>query len=309
MDKLRGAMGFSKKTNLAGWEAIAQREEAAAEFASSHPSPDAAPPSVAANARASVTAAASRAAGFFSSLASNLGRGSSSASAGSEQATELSTFNSSSSAAHHMIPDGDLDPNASLDDAGPAPAAKQGDEEDVSFLSAVSTRVSAVASSAAGSLSDQLPELSYPQRVAGFVLALTGAAAMFFLAVSLLPALLLGGAAKFAFAYAFGSLFLLAAPCFLTGLTKQVETTCAPGRRGLAAVYLGSLVLVLCACVTTPTVFILLPLLLVQGAASVWYLLSFTPCGTGGLTSMTTSLTTATFGAVLPRGIAGRIGL
>jgi hypothetical protein len=314
MDKFKSSIGLGKKTSLAGWEAVAQRDDLEAGFNTMQPAPDmspsasASPPALAPASAAQAVAA--RASSFFSSVASTLRLPSSASGPGT--VTEMTAMGPS--AAGHMLPPTPFSSSSSSTAAVPSAADGDADGDDGAgessgFLTSLSARTAAGAKGAMVSLSAALPDLSYPQRLAGFTLSLCAGGVMLFMCTTMLPGLFLGAAAKFAFAYAFANVFIGLAPCFLSGPVGQLESTFAEGRRVTALVYFASLTLLLFACMTAPTVFVVLPVLLVQVCALIWYVFSYLPCGTGGLNSVAGSFASATVGAALPRSVASVLGL
>lgn len=322
MEKFKGAIGLNKKTSLAGWEAVAQRDDldsVTGTLPSAHdPNPSTSSGAGAgAAASAKLSAAASRAGAMFSSFASSIRLPSAFTSASASADSPGSNGAGGAGGDTEMSVMGASARAHSADNLSSAPSkvvsAVDGDDADDAaasppFAAAAAARVTALLRSCLTSLSEALPDLTYPQRLAGFTLSLCAGGVMLFMCFSMLPGLFLGAAAKFAFAYVFANIFIGLAPCFINGPIGQLESAFADGRRTTALAYFASLALVVFACTALPTVFVVLPALMLQFAMLIWYTASYLPCA-GGVNSVMGSLASATVGAALPRGIASRIGM
>jgi hypothetical protein len=139
------------------------------------------------------------------------------------------------------------------------------------------------------------PELSYMQRLAGFALLFGAGALLLFYCVFMFPQIFLGGAAKFSMAYIMANIFLVSSSCFITSPTKQVAALFTEQRRWVSAAYFGSMIVTLWACLYVPSMFVVLPCLMFQIFSLVWYLFSYTPCGTSALNSVATSIISSSF--------------
>mmetsp|Transcript_1422 Transcript_1422/g.2028 ORF Transcript_1422/g.2028 Transcript_1422/m.2028 type:complete len:211 (-) Transcript_1422:202-834(-) len=82
---------------------------------------------------------------------------------------------------------------------------------------------------------DAFFEMSYMQRMAGFIMTLIAGLVMMGLASMYLPMVLIGMPQKFAFTYAISNLLLLTSSCFMVGPKKQIENM-MQSHRAFAAV-------------------------------------------------------------------------
>mmetsp|Transcript_12657 Transcript_12657/g.20274 ORF Transcript_12657/g.20274 Transcript_12657/m.20274 type:complete len:211 (+) Transcript_12657:54-686(+) len=82
---------------------------------------------------------------------------------------------------------------------------------------------------------DAFFEMSYMQRMAGFIMTLIAGLVMMGLASMYLPMVLIGMPQKFAFTYAVSNLLLLTSSCFMVGPKKQIENM-MQSHRAFAAV-------------------------------------------------------------------------
>uniref|UniRef100_A0A7S0GPF7 Vesicle transport protein n=1 Tax=Amorphochlora amoebiformis TaxID=1561963 RepID=A0A7S0GPF7_9EUKA len=87
---------------------------------------------------------------------------------------------------------------------------------------------------------DAFFEMSYMQRMAGFVMSLISGLVMMGLASMYLPMIFIGMPQKFAFTYALANLLLLTSSCFMVGPKKQIENMMQAHRAAAAIAWLAS---------------------------------------------------------------------
>jgi len=126
-------------------------------------------------------------------------------------------------------------------------------------------------------MESSLPALSLGQRIALFLMTLALGLIMGGLSFIYINLILVGRPEKFAFAYTMANLSLLTSSCFLVGPVSQLSSLFASHRFTAAMIYLGTLVLTLYCSWSIPSFFILVPLLVIQFGALIWYAASFVP--------------------------------
>mmetsp|Transcript_17478 Transcript_17478/g.37968 ORF Transcript_17478/g.37968 Transcript_17478/m.37968 type:complete len:231 (+) Transcript_17478:8-700(+) len=130
-------------------------------------------------------------------------------------------------------------------------------------------------------LQDEMNEylnLSYSQRLTLFAACFAGGVGMLFLAVLMLPMIVLRPA-KFALAFTFGNLLCLGSTAFLVGVRAQLSAMFHPVRWVAACLYCGGLCITLFACFYGGSLRYLLVLasIIVEVLAMIWYALSYIP--------------------------------
>lgn len=84
--------------------------------------------------------------------------------------------------------------------------------------------------------------------------------------------------AGFALLYSIGNVLAISGTCFLWGPKKQVTSMFETADRTIASgLYLGCLVGTILLCVLYPKWYLVLPMIIVQMLAGLWYTLSFFP--------------------------------
>ena len=132
--------------------------------------------------------------------------------------------------------------------------------------------------------------LSWPQRLAAFGLLLFGGVVFLALAVLYAPLIIAGRSSKFAVTYVFANVSLLASSCVLVGPRRQMASMFAAHRLYASIVYLGSMVGVMYSAWQIRTMWVIVPMLVCQFAALLWYALSYFPYGQKTVRVMTSFL-------------------
>jgi len=126
--------------------------------------------------------------------------------------------------------------------------------------------------------------LSLVQRLAIFALFLIAGAFMLMMAFFYLPSVIIGQTGKFALAYTLANIFILLSSCFLVGPSTQLASMFGKQRALVTIVYLSSLVGTLYAALEIRLFVVIVPMLIIQFGSLLWYVLSYLPYGTTGLT-------------------------
>jgi hypothetical protein len=121
--------------------------------------------------------------------------------------------------------------------------------------------------------------LDWTQRLILFSLSLFAGLLMLGLSFTFLPGILLGGSAKFALSYALSNVFLLFSSVFLVGIRSQFESMTSNNRTLISSVYLFSLLSVIYCSIAFQSMFLIVPLLIIQFLALLSYVLSYFPYG------------------------------
>eukprot|EP00924_Labyrinthula_sp_SR-Ha-C_P001636 snap_masked-scaffold_18-processed-gene-4.21-mRNA-1 protein AED:0.06 eAED:0.06 QI:0/-1/0/1/-1/1/1/0/203 len=120
------------------------------------------------------------------------------------------------------------------------------------------------------------PELSYSTRLTGFLACFSaGFLLSFFSSFNLMSGHLKG----FAFVYTTGNIVALFGSTFLVGPKRQYESLFDETRRESTAAYFLFLFLTIFTALKSFSVLIVMPLLLAQWCAGIWYTASFIPYG------------------------------
>mmetsp|Transcript_12380 Transcript_12380/g.15354 ORF Transcript_12380/g.15354 Transcript_12380/m.15354 type:complete len:184 (+) Transcript_12380:166-717(+) len=131
------------------------------------------------------------------------------------------------------------------------------------------------------------PTMSYQQRLHGFgICFLLGFLMSFLSSFSLMSGNLKG----FAFIYTTGNLIALAGSMFLVGPIRQIKSMCEKHRWIASTVYLGTLLLTLFFAMKGSSILIVMPFLLIQWSAGVWYCASYIPFARNAIQQCVNSL-------------------
>jgi len=122
------------------------------------------------------------------------------------------------------------------------------------------------------------------QRLAIFALFLIAGAFMLMMAFFYLPSVIIGQTGKFALAYTLANIFILLSSCFLVGPATQLSSMFGKQRALVTTVYLASLFGTLYAALQIRLFVVIVPTLIIQFGSLLWYVLSYLPYGTTGLT-------------------------
>ena len=124
-----------------------------------------------------------------------------------------------------------------------------------------------------------LPELSWEERVMGFLLCWAFGFALTLSSMINFPRLMLGNPAPFAWAYSIGNIVGIVSSSFLVGPQAQCEMMMAPVRLFASIVYLASIVLTMFSALVLEHAILTVLLMLVQFCALLWYCASYIPFG------------------------------
>mmetsp|Transcript_9026 Transcript_9026/g.20991 ORF Transcript_9026/g.20991 Transcript_9026/m.20991 type:complete len:250 (-) Transcript_9026:74-823(-) len=139
------------------------------------------------------------------------------------------------------------------------------------------------ASSMMDEVADYCPKMTYQQRITGFAISFTCGYLMTFMSFRLFIKLVEGNPAPFVFLYTSGNILSLMSSVFLSGPQRQFKSMFDDKRKMTSICYMISLGSSIVVCFlpipTGPRIGLLVLLLLVQMAASLWYTLSYIPYG------------------------------
>ncbi|XP_018897211.2 uncharacterized protein [Bemisia tabaci] len=133
---------------------------------------------------------------------------------------------------------------------------------------------------------DCCPTLSRLQRLIGFFVCLCIGGICFFVALMLIPVLLLK-ARKFALLFSLGSLFFLFSFSFLWGPLAHLQGLCARDRLPFSAAYVSTLLATLYGALWLQSAAFTVLMAVLQLIALVWFLFTAIPGGQSGLSFMT----------------------
>eukprot|EP00494_Astrolonche_serrata_P025710 UN25971 len=117
----------------------------------------------------------------------------------------------------------------------------------------------------------------------GFVIFIGAGGIFLGLAMFYMSALLLGSAYKFAFAYSVGNIFLIFSSAWLVGVKGQCSSMFSEDRRRWSVLYLLTLSATIYCSMNFPYVYVMIPIVIVQGIALTMYIFSNIPGGTSSL--------------------------
>eukprot|EP00483_Globobulimina_turgida_P001299 UN01301 len=100
-----------------------------------------------------------------------------------------------------------------------------------------------------------------------------------FLSTMFIPGLLIGAISKFAMCYFFANIFLLASTTFLVGIKEQFKHMFEKKRLPLSIIYIGTLTLSMASVFSHQSIFITMPLIIVQFISLIMYIISYMPGG------------------------------
>jgi hypothetical protein len=142
-----------------------------------------------------------------------------------------------------------------------------------------------------------LPSLALTrgQRLALFLMTLSFGVLLMIMAFMLyLPRIVLGSSYKFAMCIALGNIFLLMSPLPLAG-RRHLTLIFASGRLTAATAYFASLLLTLLVAFQLPSLFVVIPSLIVQVTCTIWYGLTFIPGGAAAISRLSSLLSSSLF--------------
>lgn len=121
--------------------------------------------------------------------------------------------------------------------------------------------------------------LGYTHRLAGFAMFLGfGLVCLAMCSVQVFQ-LVTGNSHKFALMYTLANVLLTCSTMFLVGPRRQLALMFKEHRAQASAAYLTSMALIIYICMWHATVVLVLPLLAVQLASLLWYVLTYLPWG------------------------------
>eukprot|EP00485_Elphidium_margaritaceum_P012481 CAMPEP_0202689868 /NCGR_PEP_ID=MMETSP1385-20130828/5047_1 /ASSEMBLY_ACC=CAM_ASM_000861 /TAXON_ID=933848 /ORGANISM="Elphidium margaritaceum" /LENGTH=189 /DNA_ID=CAMNT_0049345077 /DNA_START=47 /DNA_END=616 /DNA_ORIENTATION=+ len=122
-------------------------------------------------------------------------------------------------------------------------------------------------------------DLTYKQRITGFFMSAGTGLLFLFLSSFFVAGLLIGSVAKFAMCYFFANIFLLLSTTFLVGIREQCKHMFEKKRFPLTIIYIGTLTLAMASVFSHQSIFIAVPLIVVQFIALIMYIVSYMPGG------------------------------
>ncbi len=130
------------------------------------------------------------------------------------------------------------------------------------------------------SLSSAFPELTFKERLVGFIICLAFGFLISVSAFGALTELMLGHPLRFAVLYSLGNLTSLCSTLFLVGIRQQIRNMSKSHRRLSAGLYLIALVMTLLTAYFEPRMkLLIIGLIIMQWTALLWYTLSYIPFG------------------------------
>jgi len=121
--------------------------------------------------------------------------------------------------------------------------------------------------------------LGYPQRIAGFAFSALSGLLCLTLCLGQLWMLPLGASRKFAMLYSLGNALLVSSSCFLVGPMRQLKNMTTKNRLTASIAYVSASFLTIYLSLAHFSVFLIIPSLLIQILAMMWYLLTYLPFG------------------------------
>jgi Got1/Sft2-like family len=121
--------------------------------------------------------------------------------------------------------------------------------------------------------------LSYAQRMAGFAISAIGGLLMLFMSMFYVTSILVGNPGKFAFTYSLANLLLFASTLFMVGPTQQLKNMFKQHRAVASTVYILSMVGTIYCVWQAKTMFVVVPVLMIQFCSLLWYVASYIPYG------------------------------
>lgn len=122
-------------------------------------------------------------------------------------------------------------------------------------------------------------EMTWTQRIIGFVMSLTIGFIFLSFTFIYLPTIIVGTAAKFAISYAMTNICFILSSLFLLGPVKQFQSMMNEGRWIASLIYIITLVLTLYTSYAIRSFYIVLPCLLIQILSLLYYLFTLLPGG------------------------------
>lgn len=121
--------------------------------------------------------------------------------------------------------------------------------------------------------------LTWQQRIIGFLMSFTTAVLFLSFTFLYLPQIIVGASAKFAISYAMTNVCFLLSSFFLVGPYKQVTNMFGEGRWIASLVYLITLVGTLYSAYAIRSFYVVIPMLVIQVLALLYYLMTYLPSG------------------------------
>ncbi len=147
-------------------------------------------------------------------------------------------------------------------------------EESEALISSIQKNVKLKLGYVEEGMDECFPSLTYQQRLWGFGLCLALG-----MVLSYMSGFYLVRPAKFAMLYTTGNLFALCSTMFLMGPAAQIQRMFHPDRAIATGIYLGTMVLTVIVAVRSGSLALVLPLIVLQYVALIWYSLSYVPFG------------------------------
>ena len=123
------------------------------------------------------------------------------------------------------------------------------------------------------------PELSWEDRVLGFILCWAFGFALSLLSLLSFPRLMLGNPMPFAWTYSVGNVVAIVSSALLVGPKVQCEMMMAPVRLLATVAYLASIILTILSSLVLKSELLTLLFMIVQFGALLWYCASYIPFG------------------------------
>ena len=140
-------------------------------------------------------------------------------------------------------------------------------------------------------VSSMCPQLSYSERLLGFLACLLFGMLISISSLGSFGELLMGHPLRFAILYSLGNLTSLFSTLFLVGFKRQIRNMTQEHRRISAMMYVSCCLLTICVAYFLPEMKWLMVLLVVlQWASLLWYTLSYIPFGRSMMTSLANRL-------------------
>lgn len=122
-------------------------------------------------------------------------------------------------------------------------------------------------------------DLTYKQKIVGFAMSAIAGAVFLFLSTFLVGGILIGNVSKFSICYLFANVFFLLSTTFLVGVKEQLKHMMKKKRMILSLVYFSTLFLTMYCVFSHQSMFLILPLIIIQFVSLAMYIVSYLPGG------------------------------
>lgn len=123
------------------------------------------------------------------------------------------------------------------------------------------------------------PQLSYRERLTGFVICFAVGTLIQFLSMGSLFGLFLGRTSKFGILYTLGNIVSLCGVFFLVGPKRQIESMKEEKRMWTSVVFVVSMIMTFISIYLFKSNILTLLFVIIQFGAYIWYVLSYLPYG------------------------------